>query len=861
MIIFEDDEYVAHHRQGSSRFILVTFSGIRAQEAIDGTYFAKEPCEKLDITAVGLVAKTNSWYRAPGIHDALREMQRRTAPYEDVYTYGISSGAYAAIKYSGVLRATYVLALAPQWSLDRRERPGDVTQFDAYYRDYMASMGVRKGETSGKTYVVIDRSDREDVIHADFMVSNVAEMTVIPVFHTGHVVSNHIKGTANLQGMLASIKSPAALSRAISDARRGSQANQKNIVAAAIHRHPTLAYRALRCRRSLRSGACASFMADLPLVRALAVGLSSGSRPSLARSLLSLALYRIDAEPVVDHGLHLCLTYDGEMLAYSPADNSLSATRNLQPKDGFHLALFDTASGGEISVGYRTMDGLVEIVNDRVWAGLRSRRALRHCHLLSYGKYLSTQPNGDIHTDRTEPNLWEQFHLLPVLPLGRVRSGLARLATMRITAVGNGQNAIHNNGGHTFIENWTGEDDFDHVRLIYMVDAPDADLAIGGASVGAASRLTNNPVDGRGEPVALRPVTFDGNGQALGLEEQLRDARLEPRASATTSLELPAFPQLARGSFAAVPQLYFSDWVPLASVQRADGGIGRLIHVRTLIAGGRAMRGVTTSVDGRDNPADPYASTGRSYQTCFVRGNFVAGGDVPELDAVPPPAQGRALLYGIQLMCRRPVATVQMVGDSIGTGYGSRTNHIGFAQLAVSLVSTPALPACFLQSGTYAQPSAAFYRAAAQDLDASRVAVAIIQTWSGNDVDAAMSERQAQVVADTAWRGALRYGDLVRRQGGVPIYLSAVPQKTKCLTAAQDLARLSSVARCAELGRQGEWTLDLNGILGDRGSPVGYAAALSDDQLHPNHDGHARVASRLAPMLTIILDEGRTSAG
>ena len=194
-----------------------------------------------------------------------------------------------------------------------------------------------------------------------------------------------------------------------------------------------------------------------------------------------------------------------------------------------------------------------------------------------------------------------------------------------------------------------------------------------------------------------------------------------------------------------------------------------------------------------------------------------------------------------------------MVGDSIGSGYGGTTNHTGFAQLAASRLSKPALPVHFLQSGTYAQPSAGFYQAAAADLEASKVAVAIIQTWSGNDVHAAMAASRAQVAADTAWSAALRYAELVRAQGGVPIFLSAVPQKPKCVDAAQDAARLSSVTRCRQLASRGEHVIDMNGLLGDGGSPTGYLPRFSDDHFHPNQAGHDRVTSVLSPMLATII--------
>ncbi len=859
MIIFEDRDYVAHLRKGSSPFVLVTFSGIDAREAASGSYLAAEQCDELDLTAVGLVARSNSWYRAGRIDDALREVQRHTADHQDVYTYGVSMGAYAAIKYSRMLRASAVLAFAPQWSLDRRERSGPQTRFDACYEDYMRSMGIRTRDAAGKIYVVMDSNDRDEVIHAERIAASVAGVTVVPTRQAGHVFPYDIDGSENLQKLLSSIGYPAA--GAIFDARRGNAAGQSDIIRAAIRRHPLLAFRALRCPRSRRSGAQAMVMADVALVRSLIVSLLAAAHDPAAVSLLYLSLYGSAPErDLVAENLSLCVTFDGEIVTFHPVKNRLSATKDLHPRAGHHLVMLRREGDGEVSLCYRRLDGAIEATTATPWSRLQHRAAPNCSHLLSAGSYLSTQPSGEIHANRKRADLWERFHLLR-LATGeasgsRPMASLSRLATMRITAVSNGQNAIHNGGEHTFLENWTSEDDFDQLRLIYMVDSADENLSIGAASAAPTSRLTNQPVDERGHPVALRPVTFDGNGRALE-----RDAAAAARASiSATSLDLPPYPRLAREASAVVPQLYFSDWIDLRSLPRTDGGLGRLVHVRTVIRRGSAMRGVTTSKDGRSNPADPYPLTGRSYQTCYVAGDATSGaGRIPELDSVPPPAQGRSLLYGLQLVCRRPGVTLQMVGDSIGSGYGSATHHTGFAQLAASRLSSAALPVHFLQSGTYAQPSAGFYQAAARDLEVSHVAVAVIQTWSGNDVHAAMAASRGQVAADTAWSAALRYAGLVRDAGGVPIFLSAVPQRTKCVSASQDAARLSSVARCRQLAARGEFTIDLNGLLGDGGSPIGYLPHLTDDQLHPNQAGHDRVASVLAPMLARII--GTASAG
>jgi lysophospholipase L1-like esterase len=629
------------------------------------------------------------------------------------------------------------------------------------------------------------------------------------------------------------------------------QVNQRNIIEAAIDRHPRLAARALLSHRCRSSGACTAFAKNRRLVRMLLRHLLERQEAASAGSLLCSTLYGSARRPgPVDQARLLYFTGSGEMITYDPVEERLSSTADLFPRNGCQLALFSISQENTVSFGYCTIDGSFRAVADKAGDGISMELQDGFQHLRLRERYLSAQPDGEIHANRVRPDLWERFYPLPLRHVTIHRSNLSHLATTRITAVGRGQNSIHNGADHTFIENWTVEGDFDHVRLIYMVDSSDQDLKIGAASIAAMSRLANNPADPDDRALPLIAVTFNNKGLAVDFKDQALRGDDMP---AVRSLDLNGLGELGRGQLAMVPKLHLSDWMPLASLRRADGGIGRLIHIRTEIPHHAGMRGVTTSEDGRGTAADPYRLTGRSYQTCFMKGQLADASRVPELNAVPAPAQGRGLVYGLQLISRRLGATLQMVGDSIGSGYGSSTNNTGFAQLAAAAISKPSLPVHFLQSGTYAQPSSGFFAASLQDLELSDVSIAIIQTWSGNDVDPRMSGEQARQAADAAWQRALDYGRLVALRGGVPIFLSAVPQQPKCMTPEQEAARLSSAVRCRELSVLGEFTIDLNGELGDGGSPVTYAPRFLLDGLHPNQSGHEHIAALLVPMLETIL--------
>ncbi len=396
---------------------------------------------------------------------------------------------------------------------------------------------------------------------------------------------------------------------------------------------------------------------------------------------------------------------------------------------------------------------------------------------------------------------------------------LSHEASARVVACGGGVGTRLNRGCFTLGEIWTCETDFSHVRLGVMNDIGRA-TALGPVAVAAVARP-------QPEPARLTAVTF-------------------PHGS---DVALPPVPGLARGRESWLPELAFSHWIPLRSLPRDDGGPGRLLHIRSLVARKAIWRGPGAGPYATTLP-NPAPFTGRTYETFFQNGDRVENGrDL----AVIAGQQGAGAIYTVQWRIAAAGATVQMVGDSIGQGVGSTNGYANFALLACAAVSTEQRPVHFLQSAISGERSADYLRAARHDLERGPVSIACIQTWSGNDVSASMSPALARAAADAAWHGAREYGDSVRRNGGVPIYLSAVPQPLRCPTPPLEAARLTSVARCHALAARGEFVLDLNGILGNGEAPVDYRPEFLTDHFHPSDAGQRAVASRLAPMLRAIV--------
>jgi hypothetical protein len=217
---------------------------------------------------------------------------------------------------------------------------------------------------------------------------------------------------------------------------------------------------------------------------------------------------------------------------------------------------------------------------------------------------------------------------------------------------------------------------------------------------------------------------------------------------------------------------------------------------------------------------------------------------------------GAGAVYAVQFLSPTPGFVVQGVGDSIIQGVDGESDFLNFGALAAAAVSTAARPVTWLQSGVGGSRSVPSFQRAFRDMRAGHVSVALIQTWSGNDFVHGMSPADAQRAADVGWQCAIAYALAVREQGGVPVFLTAVPQAIRTSSPELDATRMSTVARCHTLSGQGEYVQDLNGLIGDGGGTSGvvnYRPNYSTDSFHPNSLGHRAAELVLTSLLRACL--------
>lgn len=202
IIIYDDDEIRVIWAPRGSEFVLITFGDLIAL-ASDHRFFADTPLDKLNISAIGIMAKRGNWYPPENFHKALPCILDRIGGYETRITYGGSMGGYAAIKFSRLLGATHVIALCPQWSIDPAECQGTDPGWGGYLLPTMSGMGIREQDVAGRVFILSDAFFPLDRFHCRMIAENHPTAHFINVPIVEHHVTTVVAGTANLQELLA----------------------------------------------------------------------------------------------------------------------------------------------------------------------------------------------------------------------------------------------------------------------------------------------------------------------------------------------------------------------------------------------------------------------------------------------------------------------------------------------------------------------------------------------------------------------------------------------------------------------------------------------------------------------------------
>lgn len=123
-ILYRSDTLAVRAYAGTgTQACVVTFDNYGSSGDLERDGFGAQFFAARGIAAVTVVGRGNDWYHYPDTAAALDAVRRHVAGYDRVVTYGSSMGGYAALRFAGAVGADAVLALSPQYSIQRDRAP------------------------------------------------------------------------------------------------------------------------------------------------------------------------------------------------------------------------------------------------------------------------------------------------------------------------------------------------------------------------------------------------------------------------------------------------------------------------------------------------------------------------------------------------------------------------------------------------------------------------------------------------------------------------------------------------------------------------------------------------------------------
>ena len=122
--LFRSDDLLVRPALGhGGACCVVTFDSFTDFRTLDRPGFGEAFLQASGIDAIHVLSRDNDWYHYPEMAEAMACVHAAASGYARVVTYGSSMGAYAAIRFAGLVGAHAVLALSPQFSIDRTTVP------------------------------------------------------------------------------------------------------------------------------------------------------------------------------------------------------------------------------------------------------------------------------------------------------------------------------------------------------------------------------------------------------------------------------------------------------------------------------------------------------------------------------------------------------------------------------------------------------------------------------------------------------------------------------------------------------------------------------------------------------------------
>lgn len=409
------------------------------------------------------------------------------------------------------------------------------------------------------------------------------------------------------------------------------------------------------------------------------------------------------------------------------------------------------------------------------------------------------------------------------VPLSKRRN----IISQRLFGEGGPNGSTNNGAGSTLANNtWqvkiTAEADFDAVRILYLNHM--TNTVVVSASVGATETAATDTTSNISDPVVggAAYAVLDSTTDSYGFRS-VTWAGASSITAPAASIPSGVIPNVLAIPY-AIPSISTSDWVPLRSVPRADGGTLPLCILRFYLDGAANAFGYTGDSGKYPLMRTPTAANrGRIIQMSNIGNNGVTN---PAFK--PSSLATTAIPFIIQFRCRRRGVTVMSVGDSITENNGivaDRLSSWGFR--ACADLSTKDLPISYVNNGCSSMPSTTFWQHGLATMSAIKPDIATYSAWSPNNLpftDAGVTRYKVMcMLAQTQ-----DFIAACQQNGVTPIILTALPYVS--LNAAQDNERKWLNAEIRKMGTFGQCIVcDIGAAMGDGATPERIPTALDFD--------------------------------
>ena len=353
-IVYSGNEITAFHNRGDTDYLLVTFAELHHERQPEGYYFGKHLVERSDISCIALINQVKGFFLSSEMEDVARIVDQVRGDRK-VIVFGQSMGAFGAIKHSAMLRADYVIACSPFYSMDPAELnlPSDRHRYvlmqsmqhhGVTYRPEFTGMGLKATDCHGRIISLYDPFDSTDTFDAGLIRTHLPTVEFVTVPLASHEIYNLSWTPKMFSLLMAAVQSDdrGAFGREMNEIRRATAQFMLRTIRRATYQKPEMCARVFRSPRLTRNVDYKIMLAD-PINLILVYRLFAKGQRRLAAShfaLVAKEVMQIDLDgaeapdgPVIDTviGRKLCLlmSHHGSFLAYDPNTRSIHLERNI----------------------------------------------------------------------------------------------------------------------------------------------------------------------------------------------------------------------------------------------------------------------------------------------------------------------------------------------------------------------------------------------------------------------------------------------------------------------------------------------------------------------------------------------------